>query len=304
MLRRILIKLTRPIELFLLHNPNLLLCILSLVVLILPLSNAQAVETHMVVELHKKIQENIAEIQNTNEIIIANNTDLKEEKKQIAREYAQARSRDEQRFLLRKDIAVRAKTLLSTTKGILNIQDTLEDAIVNLEQLDKTNAQSNANGVSTNSAEDKLTASNMMTGMRSLAKAVSIFDPTSDEMIGIREKLAYTDAGFRANFNSQHNIPSIKKQIEFLEEHHSTLAAVLQLIDREKFNLRNASNLVTHGVMEEAVIKLVNSVSPIYESILTGNNDLFDKINAVNSGSGAQRRESIVHSIDHIGVGY
>jgi len=267
-------------------------------------NKAYALESQMRVELSKKIRTNMAEIQDINKTMKSNNTHFAEEKKQISLEFSQTGNREDKRYLLKRSLAVRAKSLLSTATSIVNIQATMEEAISDLEHLERIKKNSGSNGISSNSEEQKKIATSLMVGLRGISKTVSAIDPGSEELIGIQEKLAYVDAGYRANFNVARNGISHQKEIELLEEYHSTLAAVINLIDLEKMNLRNSSNSILQGEIADDVFTIYTNFEPIYESIMSGNNELLEMIDDVNNGPGAPRRKTKIRNINHIGEGY
>jgi len=276
---------------------------LTIIVCASSIQNAQAVETQMIVELHKKIQNNIVELQNTNRTLATDNAHFTEERKQISTEFATTNDRNDRRYLLKHGLAVRAKSLLATAKGIKAMQATMEEVIDDLEQLERINESAGANGISAKSENHKVIAKNLMVGLKGLAKTITSLNPTSEEMNSIRDKLAYTDAAYRAIFNTGNTI-SVNKQIEFLEDHHSTLAAAINLIDREKINLRNLSNLILQGEISDGIMELDYNIAPIYESIMSGNDEMLTMVNTVNNGPGAPRRKSKIRDISHIGEGY
>ncbi len=265
---------------------------------------ADAMETHMIVEFQRKIHDKIETLQHTNTTLKTSTEQLSEEKKQIATDFARTTNRDDQRILLKRNLAVRSKSALNAASGIVNMQQTIEEMVGDLEQLERMQENVGVNGASASSEEDRIIAGEIIRGMTGMYDTVAAFTPTSEKMVGIREKLAFNDASFRAHFDKNSPI-SVHKQIEFLEDQHSTLAAALKLIKSERDNLRNASNMILQGEIKDIVNKIdTNSIVPIYVQIMNGRNEMFEMINTVNNSPRAPKRSSVVYDLSRAGVGY
>jgi hypothetical protein len=260
-----------------------------------------AVESQMMIEFQKKLNKKLDTIHQTTESMETTTHALNEEKKEIARELAQTSHREDKRYLLKKAVAVRVKSALNGAQGIVHMQNTIEEMIYDLEHLDRMKKNNGVNGVSADSVEHKTMAKDLMVGLGGLAKTVTGLDANSEEMIKIRERLALNDATFKSYFSKNEAI-SITKQIRFLEDHHSTLAAALKLLDREKENLRLAQYMISAGEIEESIGKInTDFVFSVYERIISGDDQIVEEIDMLNKSRNASRKRRFTGSSDQLG---
>jgi|GEM_PF-3032912 len=260
-----------------------------------------AVESTIVVELQKRIRNNITELHDTRKSMEETTSNLNQETENISQEFSQTADRNDKRYLVRRMLGVHANSLKETATSSVQMQSTLESLVDNMEQLQESLATSNSSGLSSASQSDMASISNVMQGMEGMYKQIAKMNPNNEQLAQLATKLNYQNA-YYVDFFKQNKDFSIEKQIEHLMNLHASLEAGLKLIDRERLTLQYAANSILKGELEDNIFQIDVNIAPIYKSIMGGHQKLFSMIDQVNNSGRASRKKSAPMEVNGLGI--
>lgn len=259
-----------------------------------------ATETTMIVELQRRIKDNVTQLQNIKQKMEQSAAELQEEAEQTTNEFAATSNRDDRRFLVKRYVAGHAKALRSTAEDVKQMQGGIYKLMTDMEQLQKVSKRTGRNGVSADSDLDMALAGELMTGYMASFKTLLAFDPENKDLASLSKKISRQDALLRKTFKRRKNF-NIEEQIDRLADMHASLELGLHLIDAERVNLQQVSYLVLQGEIADSVYMIDANITPIYNNILNGDSTLDNMLDQLEVNNMSQRRYEAIESLDHVG---
>lgn len=259
-----------------------------------------AAETTMIVELQRRIKDNVTQLQSTKQKMEESAAELQNEAEQTKNEFSSTANRDDRQFLVKRYIAVHAKALRSTAENVKEMQGSIDNLMTDMEQLQQVLKRSGRNGVSADSDQDMALAGELMSGYMASFKTLLAFDPENKDLASLSKKISRQDALLRKTFKRRKNF-NIEEQIDRLADMHAALELGMQLIDAERVNLQQVSYLVLQGEIADSVYMIDANITPIYNNILNGDSTLDNMLEQLEVSSMDQRRYEVIENLDHVG---
>lgn len=256
-------------------------------------TTAQANEQSQNVILAKEIEQNIEVLDDKNKRITFSSHELAENTAKITEEYNDSTNKKDKNFLTKKLIHANAKFLVDAAHNMKEMQATMEDLMVDMEELDRSVSSGGNAGLDPHSDIQLKLVDNALTGAGRMLDALQKFDPTDPALADISKRYSNVNANMNAIFERGEEF-SLKEQVNFLQQQHAILNTCLQLVETKARRLEILHNKLLVIEIGDAVDGFEFSLRGIQEEFLQGTDGINDMIEMTNRKSPSSRSNQSV----------